>query len=162
VACSHGPRISGPYGQPRPPHRTIIKNKWVYKLKQKVDGSIDRFKARLVAKGFQQRDGIDYTETFSPVIKLATVRLVLALALAFNWPFKKLDVSNAFLHGVLTETVFMDQPQGFVNSSFPDYVCKLDKSLYGLKQAPRAWFQRLSEALLERGFVGSKVDTSLF
>jgi hypothetical protein len=118
---------------PWPPNRTIIKNKWVYKLKQKVDGTIDRFKSRLVAKGFQQSDGIDYTETFNPVIKPTTVRLILALAFAFNWPLKQLDVSNAFLHGILTETVFMEQPQGFVNSSFPDYVCKLNKSLYGLK-----------------------------
>jgi len=117
---------------------------------------------RLVAKGFQQRDGIDYNETFSLVIKPATIRLILALALNFNWPLKQLDVSNAFLHGVLTEEVFMEQPQGFVHLDFPNHVCKLAKSLYGLKQAPRAWFQRLSEALLDRGFVGSKVDTSLF
>jgi hypothetical protein len=147
---------------PRPPHRNIIKKKWVYKLKQKVDGTIDRYKARLVAKGFQQQDGIDYTETFSPVIKPATIRLILALALNFNWPLKQLDVSNAFLHGVLTEEVFMEQPQGFVHPQFPNHVCKLGKSLYDLKQAPRAWFHRLPEALLDRGFIGSKVDTSLF
>jgi hypothetical protein len=146
----------------RPLHLNIIKNKWVYKLKQNTDGTIDRYKARLVAKGFQQRDGIDYNETFSLVIKPATIRLILALALNFNWPLKQLDVSNAFLHGVLTEEVFMEQPQGFVHLDFPNHVCKLAKSLYGLKQAPRAWFQRLSEALLDRGFVGSKVDTSLF
>jgi hypothetical protein len=147
---------------PRPPNRNIIKSKWVYKLKQKPDGTIDKYKARLVAKGFQQRDGIDYHETFSPVIKPATVRLILALALNFNWPLKQLDVSNAFLHGVLTEEVFMEQPQGFVHPKFQNHVCKLGKSLYGLKQAPRTWFHRLSEALLDRGFVGSKVDTSLF
>jgi hypothetical protein len=134
----------------------------VYKLKQKADETIDRYKAHLVAKGFQQRDGIDCNETFSHVIKPATVRLILALALNFNWPFKQLDVSNAFLHGVLTEEVFMEQPQGFVNSQFPNHVCKLGKPLYGLKQAPRAWFSRLSEALLDRGFVRSKVNTSLF
>ena len=80
----------------------------MYKLKQNSDGTIDRYKACLVAKGFQQRDGLDYTETFSPVIKPATVQLVLALALNFNWPLKQLDMSNAFLHGVLTEEVFME------------------------------------------------------
>jgi hypothetical protein len=90
------------------------------------------------------------------------VHLILAIALDFNWPLKQLDVSNAFLHGVLIKIVFMEYPQGFVNSSFPDYVYKLDKSLYGLKHAPRAWFHCLSEALLELGFVGLKIDTSLF
>jgi hypothetical protein len=147
---------------PRPSHKRVLRNRWVYKLKQKSEGSIERYKAHLVVKGFEQQGGIDYIETFSPVIKPATIRLVLALAVHYNWTLHQLDVSNAFLHGFLEEEVFMEQPQGFVDSSKPDYVCKLHKSLYGLKQAPRAWFHRLSNVLLDLGFVGSTVDTSLF
>jgi len=147
---------------PRPIDRHVIRNKWVYKLKQKPNGTIDRYKARLVAKGFEQRNGIDYTETFSPVIKPATIRLLLSLALQLDWPLKQLDVSNAFLHGSLTEEVFMEQPPGFVDPQFPNHVCKLHKVLYGLKQAPRAWFHKLIQALLALGFTGSLVDTSLF
>jgi hypothetical protein len=146
----------------RPRGRNVIHNKWVYKLKQKPNGTIDRYKARLVAKGFEQRDGIDYSETFSPVIKPATMRLLLALAVNFQWPIKQLDVSNAFLHGNLLEEVYMEQPQGFVDKRYPDFVCKLNKALYGLKQAPRAWFHRLTQALHNLGFIGSLVDTSLF
>jgi hypothetical protein len=147
---------------PRPVHKRVVRNKWVFKLKQKSDGTIDRYKARLVAKGFDQEAGIDFTETFSPVIKPATIRLVLALAIHYDWCLRQLDVSNAFLHGHLEEEVFMEQPKGFEDSTHPEYVCKLHKSLYGLKQAPRAWFLRLSQALLELGFSGSSVDTSLF
>jgi hypothetical protein len=147
---------------PRPSHHNIVRNKWVFKIKQKPDGSVDRFKARLVAKGFDQLSGIDYYETFSPVVKPATIRLVLALAVQFDWNIKQLDVSNAFLHGILTEEVYMEQPQGFVHPQYPDYVCKLNKALYGLKQAPRAWFTRLSQTLLDIGFIGSQVDPSLF
>jgi hypothetical protein len=120
---------------PLPANRHLIQNKWVYKVKQKADGSIVHYKAHLVAKGFDQWCGIDYTETCSPVIKPATVRLVLAIAVHFNWPIRQLDISNAFLHGNLQEDVYMAQPQGFMISEFPNYVCKLNKAIYGLKQA---------------------------
>jgi hypothetical protein len=96
------------------------------------------------------------------VIKLVTIHLVLAFVVHFDWPIKQLDVSNVFLHGFLDEEVFMEQPKGFVDSSRPDFVCRLHKAIYGFKQASRAWFNRLSQALLKLGFVGSSVDTSLF
>uniref|UniRef100_A0A2N9J9Y4 Integrase catalytic domain-containing protein n=1 Tax=Fagus sylvatica TaxID=28930 RepID=A0A2N9J9Y4_FAGSY len=147
---------------PRPPNRKIIRNKWVYRLKQKADGSLDRHKARLVAKGFDQEDGIDYTETFSPVIKPTTIRVLLALAVHYDWSIHQLDVSNAFLHGSLLEEVFMEQPRGFVDALRPNHVCRLHKALYGLKQAPRAWFTRLRQSLVHLGFKESLVDASLF
>ena len=134
----------------------------MYKIKQRSDDSIDRYKARLVAKDFNQRYGIDYEDTFSPVVKVATIHLVLSLAVSQNWGIRQLDVQNAFLHGILEEDVYMTQPPGYTSSSFPNYVCKLDKSIYGLKQAPRAWYSRLSNKLHELGFHGSKADTSLF
>jgi hypothetical protein len=140
----------------------VVRNKWVFKIKQKPDGTVDRFKARLVAKGFDQLSGVDYYDTFSPVVKPATIRLVFALAVQFDWEIKQLNVSNAFLHGLLNEEVYMEQPLGFVHLLYPDHVCKLHKSLYGLKQTPRAWYTRLSQALLDIGFTSSQVDPSLF
>jgi len=147
---------------PRPLHKNIITNKWVFKVKQKADGSLDRFKARLVAQGFEQKDGIDYNDTFSPVVKASTIRAILALAVHFQWPTRQLNVSNAFLHGTLEEEVIMEQPQGFIDSRFPEHVCRLHKSIYSLKQAPRAWFHKLASTLLSLRFTESKVDYSLF
>ena len=117
----------------------LIDCKWVYKVKRKADGTIDRYKARLVAKGFKQRYGIDYEDTFSRVVKIATVRLVLSIAVARGWCLRQLDVQNVFLHGILEEEVYMKQPPSFESNDAPFLVCKLDKAIYGLKQAPRAW-----------------------
>ncbi|KAJ4818128.1 hypothetical protein LUZ62_030694 [Rhynchospora pubera] len=147
---------------PAPSDHNIVGCKWVYRIKRNADGSIERYKARLVAKGFTQEEGIDFFDTFSPVIRPMTIRLVLSLALSLGWTIKQLDVQNAFLHGNLQETVYMSQPPGFVDPSYPSHVCRLNKALYGLKQSPRAWFHTLSSALIDYGFCASNYDPSLF
>jgi hypothetical protein len=140
----------------------LIGCKWVFRIKRHADGSIERFKARLVAKGFHQQPGIDYGETYSLVIKPTTVRAILSIAIFAGWSIRQIDIQNAFLHGQLSEDVFMAQPPGYQHPSYPSHVCKLNKAIYGLKQAPRAWFSRLSSRLLQLGFHGSLSDTSLF
>ena len=134
----------------------------MFRIKRHADGSIERYKAHLMAKGFHQQPGIDYDETYSPVIKPTTVRTVLSLAISAGWSVQQIDIQNAFLHGNLSEDVFMTQPPGFQHPHFLNHVCKLQKAIYGLKQAPRAWFSRLSSRLIALGFTGSKSDTSLF
>ncbi|PKU66636.1 Retrovirus-related Pol polyprotein from transposon TNT 1-94 [Dendrobium catenatum] len=143
------------------PSMNILESKWTFRTKFKSDGSIARYKARLVAQGFNQEQGVDYTETFSPVAKMPTVRVLIHLALHHNWLIHQLDVSNAFLHGKLSDTVYMSQPPGFQDSSYPDYVCKLKKALYGLKQSPREWYATLSNHLTSYGFNISASDPSL-
>jgi len=125
----------------------LIGCKWVFRTKYKADGSILKHKACLVAKGFLQTPGIDYLETFSPVVKAPIIRVLFALAVHFGWDIQQVDINNVFLNGELVEDVYMTQPTGFVDSNFPSYVCKLKKSLYGLKQAPRAWYLKLKYAL---------------
>ncbi|XXG59499.1 hypothetical protein AAC387_Pa04g1573 [Persea americana] len=147
---------------PLPSGRHSVECRWVYKIKQRADGTIERYKARLVAKGFHQKPCLDYTNTFSPVVKHTTVRLVISFALQLGWLICQLDVHNAFLYGVLSEEVYMDQPQGFVDPNHPTHVCKLHKSIYGLKQAPREWYLRLTNYLKSLGSSGSSTDTSLF
>jgi hypothetical protein len=147
---------------PRPQSSNVVTGKWVFTHKFHADGTFDRYKARWVLRGFTQRPGVDYDETFSPVVKPATVRTMLATAVSHNWTIQQLDVKNAFLHGTLTETVYCCQPTGFTDPTHPDLVCHLRKSLYGLKQAPRAWYNRFASYLTTLGFIEAKLDTSLF
>ncbi|KAM1311169.1 hypothetical protein ACFX2H_007642 [Malus domestica] len=118
----------------------LLPNKWVFKLKRRADGTIERHKARLVANGFHQKAGVYYTKTFSPVVKHTAIRFVLSLAISKGWQVRQLDVQNAFLHGFLNEEVYIRQPLGFVDKQFLTHVCKLQRSICGLTQAPRAWF----------------------
>jgi len=115
---------------PRPSSCNVVTGKWICTHKRRADGTLDRYKARWVLRGFTQWPGVDYDETISPVVKPATVRTVLSLALSRSWPVHQLDVKNAFLHGTLSETVYCSQPAGFVDSSRPDIVCRLNKSLW--------------------------------
>ncbi|KAI3524454.1 hypothetical protein L1887_03109 [Cichorium endivia] len=147
---------------PRPTNHPVIRCMWLFRHKFKADGSLEHYKARLVVNGKSQTVGIDYYERFSPVVKPATIRTVLTLAVSRSWPIQQLDVKNAFLHGDLNETVFMHQPPGFIDSVYPNHVCRLKRSLYGLKQAPRAWYTRFSNFLLSHGFKSSRCDNSLF
>lgn len=136
--------------------------KWLFRTKLNADGSLDKLKACVVAKGYEQQEEIDYVETYSPVVRTATVRAVLHVATVKEWEIKQLDVKHAFLHGDLKETVYMVQPPGFKDPERPGYICKLKKAIYGLKQAPRAWFDKFSSYLLEFGFICSLSDPSLF
>lgn len=109
-------------------------------MKIKSDSS---YKARLVVKGYEQRAGIDYDETFAPVVKWSTIRAMIALAASLGWNITHMDVVTAFLNGHLDETIFMHQPPGFSTLGFEDLVCMLNRTLYGLKQSPRAWYQEI-------------------
>lgn len=147
---------------PRPKDDHVIGCRWVHKVKLHADGTVEKLRSRLVAKGNEQEEGVDFLETYSPVVRTATVRMVLNTATVNHWDIKQLDVKNAFLHGDLAETVYMRQPPGFEDTVHPEYVCLLHKAIYGLKQAPRAWFDKFRTFLLKFGFICSVKDPSLF
>ncbi|XP_074335810.1 retrovirus-related Pol polyprotein from transposon RE1 isoform X1 [Apium graveolens] len=145
-----------------PPGKRVVGCKWVFSVKHKADGSVERLKARLVAKGFTQSYGIDYQETFAPVAKLNTIRVLISIAVNLDWPLLQLDVKNAFLNGDLEEEVYMKIPPGF-ESRFPaNKVCKLIKTLYGLRQSGRKWFEKFTNVLGKDGYVQCQADNTLF
>ncbi|CAI7909630.1 unnamed protein product [Closterium sp. NIES-54] len=140
--------------------RKAITSKWLFKIKSDADGKIERYKSRLVAKGYQQKEKVDYKELFAPLVKPTTLRTLLAGAAIKGWVVKQMDVTTAFLNGVLEEEIFMAQPEGFDDGR--GRVLRLKKALYGLKQAPRQWYLKLRGFLEEIGFTPSTADHSLF
>ena len=145
-----------------PPRRKPIGYKWVYRLKYNAMGVIERYKARIVAKGYSQKEGIDYTETFAPVSKFASIRLLLAIGAQEDYEIHQMDVQTAFLNGELEEEIYMSQPEGFIKEGKEDLVCRLHKSLYGLKQAGRTWYLKLNESLVGMGFRRCNADYSIY
>ena len=147
---------------PPPEDKNIIGNRWVFKVKRKSDGSIDRFKARLVAKGFSQEQGIDYQEVFAPVVRYDAIRSLLALANHQDLEIHQMDIKTAFLQGELDTEVYMAQPNGFIDEDKPDHVCKLQRSIYGLKQAARCWNLAMDKFLKSSGYKCSGADSCLY
>ena len=145
-----------------PPGKRVLPCKWIYKLKVTSNVSKPRYKARLVAKGFRQQEGVDFDEIFSPVVKMTTLRCVLALAAHMDMDLVQMDVKTAFLHGDLQEEIYMQRPEGFEEEGKDKLVCRLKKSLYGLKQAPREWYHKFHSFMLSQGYQRSDTDHCLY
>ena len=140
----------------------VIGTKWVFRNKQDDQGIVVRNKARIVAKGFSQVEGLDFGETIAPVARLEAICILHAYASHHEMKLYQMDFKSAFLNGFINELVYVDQPPRFEDHRYPNHVYRLSKALYGLKQAPRAWYERLWDFLIEKGFTIGKVDTTLF
>ncbi|GJX40114.1 retrovirus-related pol polyprotein from transposon TNT 1-94 [Tanacetum coccineum] len=147
---------------PQPKNMTIIGTKWVYRNKLDENGIVSQNKARLVAQGYNQQEGIDYNETYAPVARLESIRILLAYAYALDFKLFQMYVKSAFLNGFINEEVYVAQPPGFIYFEKPDHVYKLKKALYGLKQAPKAWYDRLKAFLIKHEYNMGMVDDTLF
>lgn len=140
---------------PRPKGRKVINGKWVCKVKGDADGEVERFKARYVAKGFSQVQGLDYDETFAPVVRFDSLRLLLAITAHRKWRPRQLDIKTAFLYGILNEEIYMELPDGYRKDN---HVARLNRCIYGLKQSPRKWYFRLVDYLIPHGFSTTHFD----
>ncbi|GJS06845.1 zf-CCHC domain-containing protein [Tanacetum coccineum] len=147
---------------PQPKNMTIIGTKWVFRNKLDENGVVSRNKARLVAQGYNQQEGIDYDETYAPVARLESIRILVAYACALDFKLFQMDIKSAFLNGFINEEVYVAQPLGFIDFKKPDHVYKLKKALYGLKQAPKAWYDRLKDFLIKHKYKMGMVDNTLF
>ncbi|GJR49345.1 putative ribonuclease H-like domain-containing protein [Tanacetum coccineum] len=145
-----------------PPGCKPLGYKWIFKKKMKADGTIDKYKARLVIKGFRQREGLDYFDTYSPVTRITSIRMIIAIAALRNLEIHQMDVKTAFLNGDLEEEIYMNQPEGFIAPGQEGKVCRLVKSLYGLKQAPKQWHQKFDHTMLESGFKINECDKCVY
>lgn len=145
-----------------PPNKRLIGCRWVFAVKTDPAGNVERYKARLVAKGFSQREGIDYSETYAPVVRYESIRLLLAIVAARDYEIKKFDVKTAFLYGELQEEIYLEQPEGYVDPNNANCVCRLHKSLYGLKQSPRCWNEKFVDFLRAFSFVPCDSDKCVF
>ena len=147
---------------PRPENQNIIGTRWIFWNKLDELGNVIRNKARLVDQGYNQEEGINFDESFAPIVRLESIQMILAYASHMDFKLYQMDVKSAFLNGFISEDVFVKQPPGFENDHFPDHVFKLKRALYGLKQAPRAWYDRLKAFLLKSVFSVGNVDFTLF
>jgi hypothetical protein len=144
------------------PKQNVVGTKWVFRNKQDEHGVVTRNKARLVAKGYAQVTGLDFEETFAPVARLESIRILLACAAHHSFKIFQMDVKSAFLNGPIKEKVYVEQPPSFEDDRYPDHVYKLSKALYGLKQAPRAWYECLRDFFITNAFKVGKADPTLF
>ena len=147
---------------PRPEGKLVVGSRWIYKVKQDDNGSIEKYKAIFVAWGFSQIKGIDYEETFAPVARYSSIRTILALSAQMGWHIHQMDVKTVFLNGIIEEEVYNEQPEGFEIFSNKSHVCRLKRALYGLKQAPRAWYTRIDSYFTGLGFTKSEEDENLY
>ncbi|KAL4582349.1 hypothetical protein LXL04_006896 [Taraxacum kok-saghyz] len=145
-----------------PKGKKALKNKWVFKLKKNGKGNTTKYKARLVVKGFQQKEGIDFDEIFSPVVKMMSIRVVLGLVASLDLEIEQMDVKTSFLHGDLDEEIYMEQPEGFHVTKKEHLVCKLKKSLYGLKQAPRQWYKKFDSFMTSHEYKRTDADHCVY
>jgi Reverse transcriptase (RNA-dependent DNA polymerase)/gag-polypeptide of LTR copia-type/Integrase core domain/GAG-pre-integrase domain/Zinc knuckle len=147
---------------PRPKDSKVIGSRWIFKIKRHADGTIERYKARFCAKGYTQKFGIDYNETFAPVVKHSSIRALLAIAANKDWEIYQFDINTAFLYGIIDTDIYMEQPDGYVDKKMSDHVCKLKKSLYGTKQAARQWNQRIHQHMIKFKFTQAEADHCVY